>query len=127
MVSEETATEQVRRFRVYGDYKRLKAEGVLPELRKALMKSSDNDERVIRIVDAIIDEPNRRFCPMPGEIQAVARNTADYPEPMTRQDDCDKCDGTGWRIVAIQTPKRGTIGGATTAAEACGCRKVVPA
>ena len=79
MVTEKFAQKQIRRFAVYGDYPRLRDEKVLPELRRALVNSGNTDERAERIVDAILAEPAREFCPKPGEIQAVARETDEYP------------------------------------------------
>ena len=125
MVTERTATKQIRRFAVYGDYPRLRDEKVLPELRRALISSGNTDERAERIVDAILAEPEREFCPKPGEIQEVARATSDRPEPATRREGCGKCDGTGWVIVEIAEKRHGSLGGATTAAAVCDCRKAV--
>ncbi len=127
MVTKKAAHAQIKRLAVYGDYRRLRDDKVLEELENALISSGNTDERAERIVDAILAEPEREFCPKPGEIQAVARNTSDRPEPATRWEGCSKCDGTGWVIVEIAEKRHGLLGGATTAAAVCECRKAATA
>ena len=89
MVAEKVAQRQIKRLAVYSDYQRLRDEGVLPELRRALIHSGGTDERAVRVMDRIIADADREFCPKPGQIQAAARDTADYPE--SRGYGCAKC------------------------------------
>lgn len=89
MVAERVAQQQIKRLAVYGDYERLRDAKVLPELRRALMHSGGTDERAVRVMDRILADADREFCPKPGQIQAAARNTADYPE--SRGYGCAKC------------------------------------
>jgi hypothetical protein len=125
MVTEKAAKAQVKRFAVYGDYPRLREEKVLDELVKALRRSGNTDERAERIVGAILAQPEREFCPKPGEIQAVARETADYP--VTRSFGCASCNdpanlaGEGFLDAWMNHPWHGRI----YAVRLCDCRKAV--
>ena len=124
MVTKKAAHAQIRRLAVYGDYPRLRDDKVLGELERALISSGNTDERAERIVDAILAEPTREFCPKPGEIQAVARGTANYP--VTRSFGCARCreqghEGfldAGW----VMTP-----GCKVSQLRLCDCRKAATA
>jgi len=128
MVTKKFAHAQIRRFAVFGDYPRLRDDKVLGELERALINSGNTDERAERIVDTILAEPGREFCPKPGQIQEVARGTADYP--VNKSFGCPTCNdpanlaGEGWLDAEVWDQ---VLGSDVYAVRKCDCRKAVTA
>ncbi len=86
------------------------------------LESSGSEQAATAIMDEVIDGLTREdWIPSAGEL----RRMAERERPS--QFGCRKCDGTGWVLVEIAEKRHGLLGGATTAAAVCECRKAATA